>query len=108
MCCEFEINDVTDVLDDVECDVTELADTTDEIDDMLNGMSLDELYELRDSLMDGDVSDIDDEIMDTSDIASIDEPDVSDYSFHWDGGPTQNTEWDENSEPTVYTKKLTR
>lgn len=108
MCSEFETSDVMDVSDEIECDVTEPADTTDEIDDMLDGMSLDELYELRDSLTDSDVSDTEDEIPDTSDITPIEEAEVPDYSFHWDGGSTHSTEWDEDSEPTAYTKKLTR
>lgn len=111
MYSEFETNDVidvTDVTDEVECDVIEPTDTTDAVDDMLNGMSLDELYELRDSLLNSDVSDADDEIPDTSDITPIDEPKAPDYSYHWDGGPTHITEWDENTDPTVYTKKLTR
>ena len=34
MCSEFETSDVVDVSDDIECDVTEPADITDEIDDM--------------------------------------------------------------------------
>ena len=122
MCSEFESNDVADMQndvtdvqndvadlsDDVECDTTELDDTTEELDDMLAGMSLEELHELRDSLTERDVSDTGDEIPDISDITPIEEAGVPDYSFHWDGRPTHNTEWDEDPEPTAYTKKLTR
>ena len=108
MYSEFESSDVVDLPDDIECDFTEASDSTSEVDDMLNDMSLEELYELRDSLTDGDVSDDESEFPDVSDMMPLEDEVASDYSFHWDGGPTHNTDWDEDPEPTDYTRKLTR
>lgn len=98
MLSEFDAEDVVDVTDDITTDVEEPIDTSDNVDEMLDTMSLDELYELRDSLTNGDIPDI-------SDLKPIDEPD---FTFHWDGGPTHNTDLDEDTEPSPYTKKLTR
>lgn len=108
MCLEFEGGDVVDVPDEVECDFSETNDSISEVDDMLNDMSLEELYELRDSLTEGDMSDQENEFPDVSDMMPLEDEEASDYSFHWDGGPTHNTDWDEDPEPTEYTKKLTR
>lgn len=164
MYSEFESSDMVDVPDNIECDFSEVSDSTSEVDDMLNDMSLDELYELRDSLTEGDISDTesdaDNEFPDVSDIIPLEEelasdstnevddmlnnmsleelyalrdfltegdvsdaegefPDVSDmmpledavtsdYSFHWDTGPKHNTDWDEDLEPTDYANRKTR
>ena len=95
---EFDAEDFVDVTDDITGDVVEPIDASDKVDEMLNTMSLDELYELRDNLTTSDIPDI-------SDLKPIDEPD---FTFHWDGGPTHNTALDEDVEPSPYTKKLTR
>ena len=101
MYSEFDAEDFVDVTDDITPDVEEPIDTSDKIDDMLDTMSLDELHELRDNLTNGDIPDI-------SDLKPIDEPQSSDFSFRWDGGPTHNTDLDEDVDPSPYTKKLTR
>lgn len=98
MFSEFDAEDFIDVTDDITGDVVEPIDASDKVDEMLNTMSLDELYELRDNLTTSDIPDI-------SDLKPIDEPD---FTFHWDGGPTHNTDLDEDVEPSPYTKKLTR
>ena len=108
MYTEFSPDDIMDITEDVENDIVEPTDTSDEIDDILSGMSLDELYELRDVLSGNDVSDTEDEIPDFSDLTPINVEEPSDYGFHWDGGPTHNTDLDDDPEPTSYTKKLTR
>lgn len=98
MFSEFDAEDFVDVTDNITGDVVEPIDASDKVDEMLNTMSLDELYELRDNLTTSDIPDI-------SDLKPIDEPD---FTFHWDGGPTHNTDLDEDVEPSPYTKKLTR
>ena len=108
MFSEFDTEDVVDVTDDITSDVEEPNDTSDEVDEMLDTMSLDELYELRENLTKGDSTAIEDDIPDISDLKPIEEPEGSDFSFHWDGGPTHNTDLDEDAEPSPYTKKLTR
>lgn len=108
MFSEFDAEDFVDVTDDITGDVEEPIDTSDKVDEMLDTMSLDELYELRENLTKGDATDIEDNIPDISDLKPIDEPESSDFSFHWDGGPTHNTDLDEDAEPLPYTKKLTR
>lgn len=119
MCMDFETSDIEDITEDIECDIEDItegiecdiediSDSTSEIDDMLDGMSLDELYDLRDSLNSNDLPDPGDEIPDISDLTPIDEDPPSDYSFHWDGEATHNTEWDELPDPTSYTKVRTR
>ena len=105
-------NEFPDVSDMMPLEEELASDSTSEVADMLSDMSLEELYELRDSLTEGDISDAesdaDNEFPDVSDMMPLEEEDTSDYSFHWDGGPTHNTDWDEDPEPTEYTKKLTR
>lgn len=108
MYSELENSDVVDLPDDIECDFSEASDSVSEVDNMLNDMSLEELYELRDSLTEGDISDAESEFPDVSDMVPLEEGETSNYSYHWDGGPTHNTDWDEDPEPTQYTKKLTR
>lgn len=108
MLSEFDAEDLVDVTDDITADVEEPIDTSDEVDEILDTMSLDELYELRENLTKGDATAIEDEIPDISDLKPIEEPEGSDFSFHWDGGPTHNTDLDEDAEPSPYTKKLTR
>lgn len=82
MYSESESSDMVDVPDNIECDFSEVSDSTSEIDDMLNDMSLDELYELRDSLTEGDISDTesdaDNEFSDVSDMMPLDEELASD------------------------------
>lgn len=108
MYSEFEGNDVVDLPDDIECDFSEKSDSMSEVDDMLNNMSLEELYALRDYLTEGDVSDDEGEFPDVSDMMPLEDMKASDYSFHWDGGPTHNTDWEKDLESTEYTKKLRR
>ena len=98
MFSEFDAEDLVDLTDDIASDVKEPIDNSDSVDEMLNTMSLDELYELRDDLANSDIPDI-------SDLKPIDE---QGFTFHWDGGPTHNTDLDEDTEPSPYTKKLTR
>lgn len=107
MLSEFDAGDIIDVTDDITTDVQEPIDTSDKVDEMLDTMSLDELYELRENLTNGDAA-IEDDIPDISDLKPIEEPEVSDFSFHWDGGPTHNTDLDEDTEPSPYTKILKR
>ena len=78
--------DLADVVD-ASTDLGEsLTDISDGMDIDLDSMSLDELYSLRDELIDsGDSS--------------------NDYSFNWDGTPTHNVEWDDESGDTAYTLK---
>ena len=68
MCMDFETSDIEDITEDIECDIEDItegiecdiediSDSTSEIDDMLDGMSLDELYDLRDSLNSNDLPD---------------------------------------------------
>ena len=131
---ESDIDDMgDDVTDNVESDIEELVDTEESVDDVLDAMSLDELYELKEDLQQTAINDTVDEVLSSmsldelyelkenlqpSDIQNdvppvVDVPPMEvkkkpDNSFHWDGGPTHNTEWDEETEPTTYTKKLTR
>lgn len=98
MLSEFDAEDFVNLTDDIASDVKEPIDNSDSVDEMLKTMSLDELYELRDNLTNSDIPDI-------SDLKPIDE---QDFAFHWDGGPTHNTDLDEDTEPSPYTKKLTR
>lgn len=108
MFSEFDAEELIDVTDDITADVEEPIDTSDEVDEILDKMSLDELYELRENLTKGDATAIEYDIPDISDLKPIEEPECSDFSFHWDGGPTHNTDLDEDAEPSPYTKKLTR
>lgn len=108
MFSEFDAEDIIDVTDGITADVEEPNDTSDKVDEMLDTMSLDELFELRENLTNGDATAIEDDIPDVSDLKPIEEPESSDFSFHWDGGPTHNTDLDEDTEPSPYTKKLTR
>ena len=57
MYLEIECSDMVDAPDNIECAFSEVGDSTSEVENMLNDMSLDELYELRDSLTEGDISD---------------------------------------------------
>lgn len=98
MFSEFDAEDLVDLTDNIASDVKEPIDNSDSVDEMLNTMSLDELYELRDNLANSDIPDI-------SDLKPIDE---QGFTFHWDGGSTHNTDLDEDTEPSPYTKKLTR
>lgn len=84
-----ETLDVADASNEVD---DALADTSD-VDIDLDAMSLDELYALRDELTDAG---------DTAQSAP------NDYSFHWDGTPTHNVEWDDEPDNTTYTRVLRR
>lgn len=79
-----------------DIDVLDLSDEfKGQVDEMLDNLSLSELKELRNEL-----TDTEDEIA---------EP-LRDYSYHWDGTPTHNVEWDDESDvdPSVLERKLTR
>lgn len=164
MYLEFECSDMVDAPDNIECAFSEVGDSTSEVENMLNDMSLDELYELRDSLTEGDISDtesdadneipvvsdmmpLEDELTsdstnevdamlnnmsleelyalrdfltegdasdaegefpDVSDMMPLEDKVTSDYSFHWDTSPKHNTDWDEDLEPTDYADRKTR
>lgn len=110
MFSEFNAEDIVDVTDDITADIEEPTDNSDKADEMLDAMSLNELYELREKLTNGDATTIviEEDIPDLSDLRPIEEPESSDFSFHWDGGPTHNIDLDEDAEPSSYTKKLTR
>lgn len=95
---ELDADGFVDVADNLTDDIAEPADTSDQVDKMLDTMSLDELHKLREDLTNSNIPDI-------SDLRPIDEPD---FTFHWDGGPTHNTDLDEDTEPSPHTKKLTR
>lgn len=95
---ELDADGFVDVADNLTDDIAEPADTSDQVDKMLDTMSLDELHKLREDLTNGNIPDI-------SDLRPIDEPG---FTFHWDGGPTHNTDLDEDTEPSPHTKKLTR
>ena len=120
-------DDFMDIPNSVESDVSEPLDMKDDIDQFLDNMSLAELHELRDNLVHSDVNEDNiklsylqplDEMDDvaspkpeSADISSApidNEPKSSDFSFFWDGGPTHDTDLDENSDPSPYTRKLTR
>ena len=108
MFSEFNAEDIVDVTDDITADIEEPTDKSDRVDEMLDIMSLNELYELREKLTNGDATAIEEDIPDLSDLRPIEEPESSDFSFHWDGGPTHNIDLDEDAEPSPYPKKLTR
>ena len=59
----------------------------------IDNMSLDELRDLRDGLTSSG----------TEGIAET----QPDYSFHWDGGPTHNTEWDDIGDEAPVTLEKT-
>ena len=76
-----DFSEVVDVTDDAGDALTDVP----EMDVDLDSMSLDDLYALRDELTDtGDNGDT-----------------PNDYSFHWDGSPTHNVEWDDEPENPV-------
>lgn len=119
MCDEFnDISDTNDISDDIpEIDdisegipeINDIAeDGNDDIDEYLDSLSLDELRDLRAGLTDG--QDIGEDYLNTDDLQELSEENNDvDYSFHWDGNPTHNVEWDDNDEePTPYTKVLKR
>lgn len=89
MCDEFndipDIDDISDEIqeiDDISDSMPEIEDIAesenDDIDEILDSLSLDELRDLRADL--------------------TEENNDVDYSFHWDGSPTHNVEWDENND----------
>ena len=78
-----DLTDVVDTSTDLGASLTDASDGT-AID--LDSMSLDELYSLRDELTDSGDS-------------------TGDYSFHWDGTPTHNVEWDDEPGDTTYVLK---
>lgn len=91
MFSEFNAEDIVDVTDDITADIEEPTDNSDKTDEMLDAMSLNELYELREKLTNGDataMAAIEEDIPDLSDLRPIEEPESSDFSFHWDGGCT--------------------
>lgn len=103
--------DSKDFIDDSSENLSDTViptDTAEEIDEILDAMSLDELLDLRDKLTDDSSSDFSKSIPDISDLTPIDDPEPSDFSFHWDGGPTHDTDLDEYTEPSPTIKKLTR
>ena len=89
---DYSMDDLNDTVDsvDVPNDVTDVVDTSSELEPDIDSMSLDELYALRDELMNSDASD------------------SSPYSFNWDGTPTHNVEWDDEEDPDVAAKVLKR
>lgn len=105
---EFDTDEMIDEADNIGSDVDEPSDTADGIDEMLDSMTLDQLYELRDSLTEPDISDGGENPPDVSDLEPIEETESPDYSFHWDGGPTHDTDLDEDEEPSPYIRKLIR
>lgn len=90
--CSFNWNDTpTHIVewDDKTDNVGEVVTDTSDIDMYLDSKSLDELYALRDELT---------EIEDPGDVSN-------DCSFNWDGTPTHNVEWDDETSDTTYVLK---
>ena len=99
MCSEFgELDDVNDV--------TDVSSETTDIDEALDNMSLDELKDLRESLVDTQDTGENYEDVEQLEDLGAQEPDCS---YHWDGGPTHNVEWDDDVEDSsVHSLKLTK
>ena len=89
---DYSTDDLDDTVDAVDTtdDITDDIDTSSELEPDIDSMSLDELYALRDELLNNDASD------------------SSPYSFNWDGTPTHNVEWDDEEDPDVAVKVLKR
>lgn len=66
----------------------------------IDNMSLDELRDLRDGLTSSGTEGI----AEIEDVTAKTQPD---YSFHWDGGPTHNTEWDDIGDEAPVTLEKT-
>lgn len=101
----YSILDSAD-MNDVDIEIGEepsKIDNSGDIDEVLDSLSIEELHDLRDGITNGDLSDVD-----ISSLKPLDEEPVQNYEFHWDGGPTHNTDLDEEAPPEPYTKKLTR
>lgn len=91
-----------------DSDVLDSVDVSSEIDDVLDGMTLDELRDLRDALTE-DQQDISDDYEEIEKLEDLGTQNEEDYSYHWDGEPTHNVEWDDNDEnPAVLEKTLRR
>ena len=106
---EFEnldasLEDITETYSDDEIFDDFFSDDLEEkVEDIdIDNMSLDELRELRDTLTE-ETSDVETEMPDIT-------AEENDYSYHWDGGPTHNTEWDDVGDeiPNVKEKVLKR
>lgn len=85
---DYSMDDLDDTVDAV--DATDDIDASSELEPDIDSMSLDELYALRDELMNNDTSD------------------SSPHSFNWDGTPTHHVEWDDEEDPDVAVKVLKR
>lgn len=91
-----------------DSDVLDSVDVSSEIDDVLDDMTLDELRDLRDALTE-DQQDISDDYEEIEKLEDLGIQNEEDYSYHWDGEPTHNVEWDDNDEnPAVLEKTLRR
>lgn len=91
-----------------DSDVLDTVDVSSEIDDVLDSMTLDELRDLRDALTE-DQQDISDDYEEIEKLEDLGTQNEEDYSYHWDGDPTHNVEWDDNDEnPAVLEKTLRR
>ena len=60
MLSELDADGFVDVADNLTDDIAEPADTSDQVDKMLDTMSLDELHKLREDLTNGNIADISD------------------------------------------------
>lgn len=125
---DYDIDDIGDMgeeVTDYQSDMEEISDVTMEDTDLvmeeenlsdisgeegdgdmgydLDNMSLDELKDLRDELTSS-------ELDDTADMEDVTADVPPDYSYHWDGGPTHDTEWDEieGEDPDVLERVLKR
>lgn len=103
------LSNMEELEDFSEEDIQDLKEEYD-IEDTLENLSLDELHELKDQLMEAQeagklfVSDDLKEIPD--DISKCSESEK--FSFSWDGGPTHETEWDDDSDHRPPIKILKR
>lgn len=124
--CDFdEIGDMVEEVVDYQSEMEEISDVTMEDTDLvmedenlsdisgeegdwdmeydLDNMSLDELKDLRDELTSSKLND-------TAGMEDVTNDTSLDYSYHWDGGPTHDTEWDEmeGEDPDVLERVLKR
>lgn len=105
-----EISDITteDIGLDLDIEDEELSDISVEERDYdlgydIDNMSIDELRDLRDKLTSSEI----DDTVEMEDVTVDIQPD---YSYHWDGDPTHDTEWDEidGEDPNVLERVLKR
>lgn len=106
---QAEMDEVSDITaDDIKVEDEKLSDVSGGEGDYsmeydIDNMSLDELRDLRDELT---ISKIDD----TAEMEDVTADVQPDYGYHWDGGPTHDTEWDgiDGEDPNVLERVLKR